>query len=244
MASLGQILIADGDGTFRNSIADLLRKEGYQCDCSSNAIVAKELLCNANYDLLIADTNMEGNSELEFVRHLPESSQGMPVILVTGFPTLKSAIESIQLPVVAYLVKPLKFEELLKQVEIAIRNHRVFKTVENIRRHLRDWNEDLKGIEDVQKGPLISAISINTFLNLTFQNISGALLDMKNLIESYYKTDPKHETCHLLDCPRLTGLKEVLIETIAVLGKTKSAFKSKDLGILRRKLEEVVKTIL
>lgn len=243
MAPLAQVLIADDEETFRNSIADLLRREGYQCDCSSDALVATELLRNANYDLLIADIKMEGNFELEFVRNLPPSAQGMPVILVTGYPTLKSAIESIQFPVVAYMIKPFEFEELLRQVEIAIRNYQLFKTVQNIRKHLTDWNEDLKGIEDVQKGPLVSPISINTFFNLTFQNISGALLDMKNLIESYYKTDPKHDTCHLLDCPRLTALKEVLIETIAVLEKTKSAFKSKELGNLRRKLEEVVKTI-
>ena len=44
MGDLGRILIADDEETFRNSIADLLRRGGYQCDCAPDAIVAAELL--------------------------------------------------------------------------------------------------------------------------------------------------------------------------------------------------------
>jgi DNA-binding response OmpR family regulator len=47
MADLGRILIADDEETFLNSMADLLRQRGYQCDCAPNAIVAAELLRHA-----------------------------------------------------------------------------------------------------------------------------------------------------------------------------------------------------
>src|SRR4030042_6214874 len=101
MGDLRRILIADDEETFRNSLADLLRQAGYQCDCAPDAIVAAELLHSAEYDLLIADIKMQGNFELEFIRALPQIAEGMPVILVTGYPSLRSAIESIQLPVAA-----------------------------------------------------------------------------------------------------------------------------------------------
>jgi ActR/RegA family two-component response regulator len=244
MGDLGRILIADDEETFRNSIADLLREAGYQCDCASDAIVAAELLRSAEYHLLIADIKMQGNFELEFIRELPQIAEGMPVILVTGYPSLRSAIESIQLPVAAYLVKPFDFDELLVQVQISVKNCQFCKVVRDHRERLVSWSEDLKGIEEEQnimpRGGFPSPI--DDFLTLTFQNIAGALSDLKHLTESFsIGSSSQQEVCHLLNCPRLNTLNKTLMETIEILEKTKSAFKSKELGNLRRKLEELVK---
>ena len=52
MSNLGRILIADDEETFRHSIADLLHREGYECDCAPEAIAAAEILRRTNYDLL------------------------------------------------------------------------------------------------------------------------------------------------------------------------------------------------
>jgi CheY-like chemotaxis protein len=246
MADLGRILIADDEETFLNSMADLLRQAGYQCDCAPNAIVAPELLRHANYDLLIADIRMEGNFELEFIRALPQLAEGMPVILVTGYPSLRSAIQSLQLPVAAYLVKPFEFEELLVQVQISVKNYQFCRALRDNRKRLVSWSEDLKGIEEEQnimpRGGFPSPI--DDFLTLTFQNIAGALFDLKHLTESFSTgSSSQQEVCHLLNCPRLTTLNKTLVETIDVLEKTKSAFKSKEIGNLRRNLEELVKDL-
>jgi len=246
MTKLGRILIADDEEIFLNSMADLLRQAGYQCDCAPDAIVAAELLRSAEYDLLIADIKMQGNFELEFIRELPQIAAGMPVILVTGYPSLRSAIESIQLPVAAYLVKPFELEELLVQVQISVKNYRFYKAVRDHRKRLTDWSEDLKGIEEEQnimpRGGFQSPI--DDFLTLTFQNIGGALSDLKHLTKSFSTgSSSQQEVCHLLNCPRLNTLNETLVGTIDILEKTKSAFKSKELGNLRRNLEEVVKDL-
>jgi CheY-like chemotaxis protein len=245
MADLGRILIADDEETFLNSMADLLRQAGYQCDCAPDAIVAAELLRSAEYDLLIADIKMQGNFELEFIRDLPQIAEGMPVILVTGYPSLRSAIQSLQLPVAAYLVKPFEFEELLVQVQISVKNYQFFKALRDNRKRLVSWSEDLKGIEEEQnimpRGGFPSPI--DDFLTLTFQNIAGALSDLKHLTESFSTGSSHQEVCHLLNCPRLNTLNKTLVETIDTLGKTKNAFKSKELGNLRRNLEELVKDL-
>src|SRR4030043_103181 len=246
MADLWRILVADDEETFRNSMADLLRWGGYQCDCASDAIIATELLRSADYDLLIADIKMQGNFELEFIRALPQIAEGMPVILVTGYPSLRSAIESIQLPVAAYLVKPFEFEELLVQVQISVKNYQFYKALRDHRKRLTDWSEDLKGIEEVQNimPPSESSQPIDDFLTLTFHNIAAALSDLKHLTESFSTGNSSHqEVCHLLNCPRLNTLNKTLVETIDVLEKTKSAFKSKELGNLRRNLEELVRDL-
>jgi hypothetical protein len=107
---------------------------------------------------------------------------------------------------------------------------------------LQDWSLNLESVEKVSLLSVDgSGIPLNTFLDLTLRNIVGALLDLKHLIEALALHESRQNACHLLQCPRPTVLREALRETIAVLEKTKSAFKSKELGKLRQKLEDLVK---
>ena len=120
LARRGRILIADDEESVLLSTADLLRIEGYDCNCALDAKTAFEKLRKNKYDLLIADIKMQGNSDLQLIKKLPESAHGMPVILVTGYPSLSSAVQSIKLPVVGYLIKPFEFSELLMVAQSAI----------------------------------------------------------------------------------------------------------------------------
>jgi DNA-binding response OmpR family regulator len=239
---LGRILLADDEETFLHSTADLLRKEGYKCDCVLDGGTAAQMLQVSDYDLLIADIKMPGNPELELIRDLPHIAEGLPVILVTGYPSLRSAIESIQLPVVAYLVKPIDFNQLLAQVWASIEKFRIYRAVRNTRQRLQDWVKDLVGIEKAMKNSNrdTSSIKADTFRELTFRNIIGTLSDLNHLMDTLPGQVLGQEVCHLFDCPRLTELTDTLAETIVVLEKTRDAFKSPKLEKLRQKLERIL----
>jgi len=243
MAELGRILVADDEDTFLQSTGDLLRREGYDCDCVPDAAAAVEKLKNNGYDLLIADIKMPGNPDLELIRALPKVAEGMPVILVTGYPSQRSAIQAVQLPVVAYLVKPIDFEEMLTQVALAIEKSRLYQAVVGTKRRLQYLQEDLTGLEEVLKGKNGGefSASIKSFLDLTLGNVIGALSDIKHVTDALVTEDIDLAVCHLLNCPKLAELTEVVEETIKVLEKTKDAFKSRELGQMRRKLEELIK---
>jgi len=242
MDDSARILIADDDKAFRESTADLLRQHGYLCDCAADADKAAEMLGRNEYDLLICDIKMPGNPNLELIHNMPDIAEGVPVILVTGYPLLDSAIESIELPVEAYLVKPLDFEKLLEHVAAAVKLAEVYRSVHKIKLHLQHWYEGLATIETLLKeqGERSFSVSLNTFLELTFQNIIGAVSDLTHLTRSLAGQTEDKMPCHLLNCPRLNSLLESLAETIEVLEKSKSAFKSRDLGRMRRKLQELV----
>ena len=92
---------------------------------------------------------MPGNSELEFVRDLPNIAENVPVILVTGYPLVNSAIESVKLRVEAYLIKPLDFQELLGHVHIAVEHFQVYCSVRNIKQRLQYWHDGLGDIEEL-----------------------------------------------------------------------------------------------
>lgn len=242
MPETGKILIADDEETFLCSIADLLRREGFECTCVSDAQTVKRTLEANPHELLIADIKMPGNMELEMIQNLPDSAKGMPVILVTGYPSLRSAIDSVNLPVVSYLVKPIDFEQLLSTVRKAIRNYTVYKSVRDARRRLDTIRDDLENFDGLLAYSKSDAppVDMGTYLEFTVRNISGSLLDLLNLAENISPAQESETTCRLASCPRLEALQEGLREAVAVLEKTKHAFKSKDLGMLRRKLANLL----
>jgi len=244
MGDLGRILIADDEETFLQSTADLLRERGYECACVPDAFAAADLLKHEDFDLLIADIRMPGNEELELIRRLSELAEPPPVILITAYPSLTSAIESVDLAVTGYLVKPFEFEQLLSKVQSSVEQSRMNRAIRAMQRRLRGWQQDLNNLDKSLEGsrsPHMSSPSVSTFFDLTFGNIAGALRDLDRVMKSAgHAHEPPEDVCHLLNCPRLDKLSAALNDAITVIGKTKDAFKSKELGALRERLEQAL----
>jgi DNA-binding NarL/FixJ family response regulator len=116
----GRLLVADDEPVFLESITELLRAENYEVASAPDAATCHRLLAEYTFDVLIADIRMPGNSQLELLNGMGAHRQPPPVILMTGYPTIGSAIQAIKLPVTAYLVKPFDFGRLLMEVESAM----------------------------------------------------------------------------------------------------------------------------
>lgn len=117
---LAKILIADDEPLYLRTTAELLRKTGYECTCAPDGNVALQILEQEQFDLVLSDLNMPGNFKLELLRegrnHWPE----IPLIVVTGAPSLPTAIESVRLGIADYLLKPVKYDDLLSSVRRAL----------------------------------------------------------------------------------------------------------------------------
>jgi DNA-binding response OmpR family regulator len=233
----GRILLADDEVTFLSSTADLLRREGYECVTVPDGAQALEQVSKSEFDLLITDLEMPGNSDLALVRRIAESSGGLPVIILTGYPSVRSAIACVELPVAAYLVKPVVFPELLNRVQHAVQRFRSYRALESAERRLRDWREEFQNLATIKGGGAVPAPAIDVFLSLTLRNVMGSLTDLDQLGRALSGRSVQEHPCQLMNCPRGAQLHEAVRETIEILEQTKSAFKSKQLGELRHKLE-------
>src|SRR4029078_12575318 len=113
-------LVAADEPLFLRTTAELLRKAGYECECAPNGDVALQALAREPFDLLLSDLNMPGNLKLELLREVRRQGPEIPLIIVTGAPSLPTAIESVRLGIADYLLKPVKYDDLLSSVRRAL----------------------------------------------------------------------------------------------------------------------------
>lgn len=118
--SHGRILIADDEPLYLRTTSQLLTKAGYDCIGVPDGTTALDRLRREHFDLVLSDLNMPGNLKFELLREGRGQWPSIPLIVVTGAPTMPSAIESVRLGIADYLLKPVKYEDLLSSVRRAI----------------------------------------------------------------------------------------------------------------------------
>lgn len=146
VAGRGKILLADDDEQFRQGLAALLRREGYDCQCAVDASQALALLRASEFDALLSDIYMPGNAGLELIEGVPQITAGLPVILMTGRPSVETAVKSMKFCVAGYLVKPPELKELLPLLDKAIEGGRACRRIDrrcgnyrSLRGHFGGW---------------------------------------------------------------------------------------------------------
>jgi FixJ family two-component response regulator len=239
--SQGHILLADDEETFLEATQDLLQEEGYDCHTVRNAEELGQALHSAwDFDVLITDLNMPGNRVLEMVRAIRSRSTQLPVIVVTGYPSVPTAVESIHLHVLEYLIKPVDYPTLLAAIKQGLQQKQVLRSVQQARKEAALRVERLAKIEETLK------IWGTTNLDPEVEELLLTDPTMKELKLQWEEASrvPEHGSPPPNPSPisptDYFHLREAVFETIQILQKTKSAFRSKDLAALRQKLESVL----
>lgn len=121
---LPRVILADDQPAYLTEMVELLRGAGYDCQCVPDGQECERELLRGDVDVLVADIRMPGNMNLELAARVRSMPNPPAIILMTGFPTLESAISSVKLKISAYLVKPFGFNELLNEVQQALNARR------------------------------------------------------------------------------------------------------------------------
>lgn len=111
------VLVVDDSPESVELIKRNLQSKGYQIYTASNVQSGIKVLGSVAIDLLITDLKMPGESGIELVRHASENHKGIGILVVTGFPSIQGAVESIKIGAEEYLVKSFTDEELFAAVE-------------------------------------------------------------------------------------------------------------------------------
>jgi len=234
------VLLADDEEIYLRATEELLLQDGFLVDTALDATEATRLLTTHDYDVLVSDIRMPGNLQFEFIQQIGQLSPGLPVIIVTAHPTVETATESVNLPVVAYLTKPLPIEALTESILRCASLVRTRRAVGRYAERLSAWSESLQqlqeaGVKHQGNSPKHLAQEV---LAMSLGRVAGLLADMGSLFQVALGEDPGSLPCVSGRCPRLDAYQEVIRESVHVLEQTRTSFKSKELGSLRQKLEQ------
>lgn len=100
------ILVIDDEKNIRLMLMKCLASEGYNVDTAEDGSCGIEMFKQGNYDIVLLDMKMPGMNGLEVLKRLKEIDISLPVIMMTAFGTIESAVEAMKLGAVDYIRKP------------------------------------------------------------------------------------------------------------------------------------------
>lgn len=112
MAGPRQILLLEDEINVANALQVILREAGYEVTWAATGQRALELLGQRVFDLLVADLYLPDMDGLEVVKWAREQRPGVPVIIITGYSSLATAIAALRLGTADYLEKPFTEQEI------------------------------------------------------------------------------------------------------------------------------------
>lgn len=236
-----RILMADDEPVFLESTADLLRLQGFVVDTAQDAFQAAAFLKQNTYDFLLSDLVMPGNQDLDLLKVAAETCPDLNMVVITGYPSVATAREAIQLPVVAYLVKPVELDDLVDHLHRGAAHVRMHRTLRQSKDRMLGWVDEMAKMQDLLRHTprALDQDMARTILGLALGNLSALLLDMKEIFEHSFDQGGGGDFCAIQACPKLRDYQEAVQNAVAVLERTKTAFKSKDLAQLRERLENL-----
>jgi CheY-like chemotaxis protein/glycine cleavage system H lipoate-binding protein len=116
-----KILVVDDEITVCKSIRQAILSDEYEVDMAMSGEQALKKDQGRSYDLIITDLMMPGISGLDLLRSLKDARPSVNVIMVTGYPTIKTAVESVKMGAFDYLPKPFTPAELRGMVSRAFK---------------------------------------------------------------------------------------------------------------------------
>jgi DNA-binding NtrC family response regulator len=115
-----RILIVDDDDVSCRLFTEVLEGEGYQVQQAQSGEEAVERLRSEAYDLLLVDVRMPGMSGLDVTRAMRQEQPALPIVVMTAFGSIETAVEAIQEGAFDYVSKPMNLDELKRIVARAL----------------------------------------------------------------------------------------------------------------------------
>jgi DNA-binding NtrC family response regulator len=133
----GKIMIVDDDLAFRVGTSALLDDHGYASTIAANGDEAIRKLVDQKFDLVLSDLVMPGMNGIELLQHIKTGHPELPVIMVTGFASIGTAVEAMRLGARDYVTKPCDNDELLIKIRRALEEQQKDRELRTLRDEVR-----------------------------------------------------------------------------------------------------------
>ena len=221
-----KILVVDDDTAHARMLKILMTEWEYEIHLAEDGTIAVKMVKEQSFDMVLMDMKMVKMSGMEALQLIKTYNPSLPVIIMTAYSSVHTAVKALKIGAYDYLTKPLDFDKLKLTIE------RIFESI-----FLKTENEDLKIRLDekafkhdiIGKSPAICALlDTITMVAPTDANvlISGESGTGKELVASaiHYNSLRKHQTFVRINCAAIT---ESLLES-ELFGHEKGSFTGAD----------------
>lgn len=217
-----KILIIDDEELFREDLALVLQRNGYECQTAATAEEGLQRVSEFLPDIVLSDIVMPGKSGIDILGEVQQLNPDGAVIIMTAFGTLETAIEAFRKGAVDYILKPLVIDDVLNKIHRIFEHKRLMQEIKYLRREIADDIESLslvgqsEGMQQVLKLIKKVAPKKSTVL-ITGESGTGKELVARAVHEH---SEEKDEPFVAINC---SGFQESLLES-ELFGHVKGAF--------------------
>lgn len=154
-----RILVLDDDQSLNRGICSFLNSNKFNTDTASNGIEGTKFLQKNNYDLILSDLQMPEMGGLELLDFLIENKITIPIIIMTAFSSIESAVEAMKKGAEDYLTKPINLNELLIKIDKVIKAQALVKENKDLKKKINFYelpeiigeSESIKELKELLK---------------------------------------------------------------------------------------------
>jgi two-component system response regulator PilR (NtrC family) len=132
----GEILLADDEATFRETLARILEEEGLTVTAVTNGTQAINAITKQPYAVAILDIQMPGADGIKVLREIMRIRPETRVIMITAYGTVEMAVEAIKLGACDYVMKPVMFDDILAKIQLHLKYLNLCEENERLKREL------------------------------------------------------------------------------------------------------------
>ena len=134
MSDSSSILIVDDDQSNREMLAEALTEAGFKVDIAYDAVEALSKINQVTYDALLSDIRMAPLSGLELLDSVRKTIPEMPIVLLTAFGSVDTAIQAMKQGAFDYIAKPVNLDELVHTMKRAVEHRRLINENRTVQR--------------------------------------------------------------------------------------------------------------
>jgi len=138
------VLVVDDDAFIRDLLFDFLTKQGYKVLLAESGEKALELLRPGAVQVAVVDLKMPGMDGVETMKGIKTRDASVLIILMTGYPSIESAVEALRSGAYDYVIKPFKLNDLKATIERAVNEQTIRVEIDDLKLKINQMEEDLK----------------------------------------------------------------------------------------------------
>ena len=146
MARKGTVLVIDDEEIMREILEALLTREGYDVRLATNGTEGVEAARAGSFDAAIVDVMMPGMDGIATLDELKKIDDDLPVLMITAFASVETAISAMKRGAFDYITKPFKNDEVLIVVRNAVERRRLVAENTALRQNLQQQSQRFSGI--------------------------------------------------------------------------------------------------